>query len=230
MTEPDRETHWQNVYQTRVTSSMRMICQSLLAVLSAVILGFGAAHAQTNTAKAPGAAGKVRHVTELRGEWGRNGPGFVCTVKTKEKLPPSATTAEMLARACQHMGPFVIGDDVQVLKATLGPPRKTLPQPNGASAWVYFLGEPDHYPYLMVTVSKNRIVALQVTGTAAAEGYDFNHIDLGIPADAVIQMFGKPYNTAPSEEKDTELWSYGVWPFSFEVRGAHVTSMRINEP
>ena len=205
---------------------------SLFAILCAIpVLGPGVTHAQTGSAKAPGTSGKVRHVTELRGEWGRNGPAFVCTVRAG-KLAPSAIDPDMLARACQHMGPFVIGDDAEVLKATLGAPHRTraLPQPDGATAWLYFLGQQEHYPYLVATVSKGRIVALQVTGTAATNGYDFNHVDLGMPVDTVIQVFGQPYRTGPSDEKDTELWTYGVWPFSFEVRGAHVTSIRISEP
>ena len=194
-----------------------------------IFMSLGVAHAQTSTAKPPGAAGKVHHITELRGEWSRNGPGFVCRVPAG-KLAPNAIDPDMLARACQHMGPFVIGDDVEVLKATLGAAHRTLPQPNGAQAWLYFLGQQDHYPYFVATVSKNRVIALQVTGTAAAKGYDFNHVDLGMTSDALVQVFGQPSHFEPSEEKDTELWPYGAWPFSFEVRGGHVTSIRIKEP
>ena len=95
---------------------------------------------------------------------------------------------------------------------------------------MYFLGQQDHYPYFVATVSKNRVIALQVTGTAAAKGYDFNHVDLGMTSDALVQVFGQPSHFEPSEEKDTELWTYGVWPFSFEVRGGHVPSIRIKEP
>jgi hypothetical protein len=28
----------------------------------------------------------------------------------------------------------------------------------------------------------------------------------------------------------TDLWSYGVWPFSFEVKDGRVTSIRISDP
>ena len=128
------------------------------------------------------------------------------------------------------MGPFVIGDSVAVLKATLGAPHRTLPQPNGSLAWLYFLGERDHHPYLVATLGNNRITALQVTGPQPAKGYDFNHVDLGATTDALVQMFGQPSHFEPSEEKDTELWTYGVWPFSFEIRDGHVTSIRIHEP
>src|ERR1700744_5570730 len=154
------------------------IARALLAAL--LVASFaGAAQAQTTGAKAPDA--KVHHITELRGQWSLNGPAFVCTVGTKEKLKPSADMAEMLARACQHMGPFVVGDDAQVLKQTLGEPHRTMPpQPNGAVSWLYFLEQQEHYPYFVATVLKDRIIALQVTGPVAAKGYDFNHVDLGV--------------------------------------------------
>jgi hypothetical protein len=206
----------------------KAVVRALVGLLL-IFMSACAVHAQTDAAKPSGAAGKVRHVTELRGEWSRNGPAFVCKVPAG-KLAPSAINPDMLARACQHMGPFVVGDDVQVLKATLGAPHRTLPQANGALGWLYFLEQQEHYPYFVATVSKNRIVALQVTGTAAAKGYDFNHVDLGMTSDALVQVFGQPSHFEPSEEKDTELWTYGVWPFSFEVKDGHVTSMRIHAP
>jgi hypothetical protein len=95
---------------------------------------------------------------------------------------------------------------------------------------VYFLEQAGQYPYLVATVSKNRVVALQVTGPVAAKGYSFNHLDLGSSTDTLVQYFGQPNHLEPSSEKDTDLWTYRPWPFSFEVKGGHVTSIRIAEP
>jgi hypothetical protein len=204
---------------------------SVVRVLIGVLLllcSVGSGHAQVPAAGNKGA--KIAHITDMRGEWTRNGPAFVCNVATKQKLPPTAAYVEMLARACQHMGPFVIGDGVDVLKATLGAPHRTLPQPDGKAALLYFLEQQDHHPYLVATIANNRVIALQVTGPAPAKGYGFNHIDLGATTDALVQVFGQPLHFEPSEEKDTELWTYGVWPFSFEVKAGHVTSIRITEP
>jgi hypothetical protein len=139
-------------------------------------------------------------------------------------------TPEVLARACQHIGPFVIGEEAKAVKAALGEPHRTLPGPDGRTQWIYFLGQREHYPYLVVTLQNKRIVVLQVTGSSAAQGYGFNHIDLGATSDALVAIFGQPNHVEPSELKDTELWAYGVWPFSFEVKDGHVTSIRISEP
>ena len=173
---------------------------------------------------------KGTKASDLRGEWLRAGPGFVCKVGPVAKQPPDQIKPDLLARACLHMGPFVIGDSVQALKTALGTPHRTLPQPNGTLAWLYFLEQENRHPYFVAIVSKDRIVALQVTGTVAAKGYSFNHVDLGVTTDTLVQHFGQPNHLEPSEEKDTELWAYRPWPFSFEVREGRVTSIRINEP
>lgn len=168
--------------------------------------------------------------TDLRGEWQRAGAGFACKVGTPKKLPPELIKPEILSRACLHMGPFGIGDDAQTLTTALGAPHRSLPQPNGMTASVYFLEKTGQYPYLVATVSKNRLVALQVTGPAAAKGHSFNHVDLGATTDTLVQVFGQPNHLEPSSEKDTELWAYRPWPFSFQIRDGRVTSIRIAEP
>lgn len=187
----------------------------------------GPAHSQVPGAAKGNTIDRGNKASDPRGEWQRVGPSFACKVAVPEKLPPELLNP-LLTRACLHMGPFVIGDAAQALRV-LGAPHRTLPQPNGAVASIYFLETAGQYPYLIATVSKNKIVALQVTGPAAAKGYDFNHVDLGATTDTLVQYFGQPNHLEPSSEKDTELWAYRPWPFSFEVRGGHVTSIRISE-
>ena len=205
---------------------MNAVLQHLAVAIVAAGLSFESANSQPVAPAADNAA-KFR---DLHGEWRRAGAGFACVVGPATKLAPEAVTPDILSRACLHMGPLMVGDSAQVLKNTLGAPHKTLPQPDGATALIYFIEAADHYPYLVVTVAKNRIIALQLTGPAAAKGYTYNHIDLGVPADTLVQFFGQPTHFEPSEEKGTELWTYNPWPFSFEVRDGHVSSIRIHEP
>jgi hypothetical protein len=124
----------------------------------------------------------------------------------------------------------VVGQEVQALEAAWGEPHRQHAGAPGQTQLVYFLGQRDHYPYLVATVSKERIVALQVTGPSAAQGYGFNHVELGATTDTLVSYFGQPNHVEPSELKDTELWAYRPWPFTFEVKGGHVTSIRISEP
>jgi hypothetical protein len=169
-------------------------------------------------------------IAKLRGEWQRAGPGFACVAPAPPDIPPQAITPEVLGRACLHMGPFVIGGAAATLQSAMGSPHRTLPQPKGATASLYFLEGPERHPYLVATVLREKIVALQLTGPAAAKGFRFNNVDLGAGTDTVIKYFGPPKNVAPSSLKDTELWSYTPWPFSFEVKDERVTSIRIVDP
>ncbi|MGY8706196.1 hypothetical protein RAD16_10710 [Bradyrhizobium sp. 18BD] len=38
------------------------------------------------------------------------------------------------------------------------------------------------------------------------------------------------HHVGPSGLDKSELWTYGPWPFSSEVRGDRVTSIRISDP
>ena len=203
-------------------------------VVALLLVGIGwglePVHSQTAGGATGNSVDKVNQVTDLRGEWQRAGPGFACKVASVGKLPPKSLTPEILTRACLHMGALVIGDDAQTATKALGAPHRTLSQPNGAVASIYFLEKTGQFPYLVATVSNNKIVALQVTGPVAAKGYSFNHVDLGMTTAELQQYFGHPNHLEPSSEKDTDLLTYGPWPFSFEIKGGHVTSIRIAEP
>jgi hypothetical protein len=101
-------------------ASMMLTTVALLAAFA-----MGAAHGQAAGGPTDNPAGKTVKVTELRGEWLRNGPGFACRVATAQKLPPEAVTPEVLSLACLHMGPLGIGQDAQALKAAPGEPHRT---------------------------------------------------------------------------------------------------------
>jgi hypothetical protein len=166
-----------------------------------------------------------------RGEWRRAGPSFACMVPAARQLPPSAVNPETLMLACMHLGPFVIRGPARTLASVLGPPHRTLPpQPKGAQVLLWFLGEPERYPYFVATVLNERIAALQVTGVAPAKGYSFNHINIGDSTQTLTEHFGPAFRVAKSDQPDTDVWSYPPWPFSFEVKVARVTSIRINDP
>ena len=161
-----------------------------------------------------------------RGEWERVGPTFACRVAA----PQRPLNPDTMMMACMHLGPFVIRGDARTLASVLGAPHRTLPQPNGAKALLWFLGEQEHYPYFVATASNERIAALQVTGVAPAKGYSFNHVNLGDSTQTLTKHFGQAFRIAKSDQADTDVWSYPPFPFSFEVKAGRVTSIRINDP
>jgi hypothetical protein len=207
------------------------IAFAMLCVIGAMSLGVERPQA------ADGAAGPSRaqpepRVGEFRGEWQRAGAGFGCRVAAGRKLSVEEVKSKAFAVACQHIGPFIIGGDAQTLVTALGTPNRMQQRPKGATAMVYFLGGPGIAPYLVATVAQSSIVALQVTGPAPAAGKDFsfNHVDLGDGTDTLVKYFGAAKHMSPSEIKDTDVWTYGPFPFSFEVKDSRVTSIRITDP
>lgn len=191
-----------------------------------------AAHAQSAARPTPTPTQAVpADMKDLRGEWSRAGAGFGCKVVPPRQLSQEQLLAVM-ARACQRLGPLVVGDGADTATAALGPPHRTLKQPQDKVAWVYFIGQREHYPYFVVTVAADKIVALQVTGdgTAPAPGYDFSHVGLGSTTDELVGVFGQPSHFEPSELKNVELWTYPPHPFSFELKGGRVISIRIRQP
>jgi hypothetical protein len=176
-------------------------------------------------AESPGAA-----VADLHGEWRRAGAGFACTVTSKGRLPPEAVNPDVLAKACLHMGPFMIGGAAQSVTSLLGAAPRTMSQPGDATALIYFLDRPGQMPYLVATVQKDQIVALQVSGRSPVKAYGFNHVNLGDDTKTVLKYFGAANKIGPSGEAGTDLWSYGPWPFSFEMRDGYVSSIRIVDP
>lgn len=165
---------------------------------------------------------------ELRGQWLWAGQGFACKVEAGKRV--DAPDPDVLSFACQRMGALGVGISEASLKAVLGEPQRKLPQPNNAAADVYFFGRPNERPYLAATVKANRVVALQISGSAPVAVYSFNQINLGDSMEKLLAQFGSPFHVGPSGLEKTELWTYGPWPFSFEVRGDRVTSIRISDP
>ncbi|MGJ5181967.1 hypothetical protein ACQR16_34955 [Bradyrhizobium oligotrophicum] len=193
-----------------------------------------AAHAQpaARPAAPPQTQSLPADLKDLRGEWKRAGAGFGCSVTPPRQLSQEQLQAVM-ARACLRLGPLVVGDGAATAPAALGPPHRTLKQPQGQVAWLYFIGQREHYPYFVVTVAADKIVALQVAGdgsTPAPPGYDLSHVGLSATTEEVVAVFGQPGHVEPSESKGVELWTYPPYPFSFELKGGRVISIRLRQP
>jgi hypothetical protein len=197
--------------------------------LALSLLGLPApANCQSTQASPPRPQESTTPDPELRGEWRRAGQTFACRVDTGKRL--ASPDPNVLSFACQRMGPLGVGISEASLKAVLGEPQRKLPQPNNAAAYVYFLGKPNELPYLAATVKANRVVALQISGTAPVAAYSFNQINLGDSTEKLLAQFGGSFHVRPSGLEKTDLWTYGPWPFSFEVRDGLVTSIRISDP
>ncbi|MGJ4929969.1 hypothetical protein ACQR1I_28570 [Bradyrhizobium sp. HKCCYLS2038] len=214
---------------------MMRVATTLLRVTVAMLTVWLVPPAQAQAAGRPASPQPMSAVPadmkDLHGEWKRAGAGFACIVKPPRELPQEQLLA-VIARACLRLGPLVLGDAANSATAALGPPHRTLKQPKGEVAWIYFIGQRERYPYFVVTVAADKIVALQVTGdgTTAAPGYDLSQVGLGATTEDLVKVFGQPGHFEPSDLKDVELWTYPPHPFSFELKGGRVMSIRLRQP
>ena len=164
-----------------------------------------------------------------RGYYKRSGPGFACVIRPSEKLSPEQIKA-LSEHACMRIGPLVVGMEAAALKTALGQPAREIRGPKDTMVWAYFFGKTNDDPYLLASVWKDRLVAIQVTGRLPADEYVFNGITLGASAETVTNKLGEPMRVGPSSLPKTDVWSYQPWTFSLELSGGRVTSMRVADP
>jgi hypothetical protein len=164
-----------------------------------------------------------------RGYYKRSGAGFACQIEALGKLSPEQIKA-LSEHACMRIGPLVVGMDAAALTSALGQPARQIQGPKDTMVWAYFFGKTNDDPYLLASIWKDRLVAIQVTGRLPADKYVFNGITLGATAESVTKQLGKPMRVGPSSQPNTDVWSYQPWTFSFELSGGRVTSMRVADP
>jgi len=195
----------------------------MFAIAAAIVILEGATDALAQQAR-PDLVDPV-----LRGYYKRSGPGFACVIGPSEKLSPEQIKA-LSEHACMRIGPLVVGMDAAALTSALGEPARQIQGPKGTMVWAYFFGKTNDDPYLLASIWKDRLVAIQVTGRLPADKYVFNGITLGATAETVTRQLGKPMRVAASSLPNTDVWSYQPWTFSLELSGGRVTSMRVADP
>ena len=158
-----------------------------------------------------------------RGLFVRNGPVFACVIDKNQDVKPQDLKG-FTDQWCLHMGKFAIGSDVKLL-GSLGKPVQVTEESPGLENSIFVLGADAKTPYVVVTASKTRIHALQVTGDKPLQDWTFNGIMLGDSKAALSKIFGSPSKITPLD--DGELWSYLPWTFSFVITNGKVTSIRI---
>jgi hypothetical protein len=164
-----------------------------------------------------------------RGYYKRSGPGFACVIGPSEKLSPEQIKA-LSEHTCMRIGPLVVGMDAAALTSALGEPARQIQGPKDTMVRAYFFGKTNDDPYLLASIWKDRLVAIQVTGRLPADKYVFNGITLGATAESVTKQLGKPMAVGPSSLPNTDVWSYQPWTFSIEMSGGRVTSIRVADP
>jgi hypothetical protein len=163
------------------------------------------------------------------GHYMRSGPGFACVIKPPKDLSPDQVKA-LSEHACLRIGPLVVGMEAAAVKSALGQPSRQIEGPKGTTVWIHFLGNVNEEPYLLASIWRDRLVAIQVTGRLPADKYGFNSLTLGTTAESVTKQLGKPMLVKASSQPNTDVWLYHPWTFSYELSSGRVTSIRVADP
>ncbi len=173
--------------------------------------------------------------TGIRGQFRRAGDTFSCGLTLSKRFGAGDYLSVTTDQPCLFFGPpdaaIAVGSLAKPLLASLGPPVAIQPDAGGSRSHFFRFGDGDNPPFFVVSVVDERIAALQVSGPADTTGLDnlsFSGIGLGSTAEQVRKRFGAPLRTTTGSTPESEMWSYAPWPFSFEIAGGKVTSVRIS--
>jgi hypothetical protein len=112
----------------------------------------------------------------------------------------------LLLAGCASLRPPSVpaGASMQEVEARLGPPKDVLTAPGGTTEWQYPTGPYGQNTYIVSFGADQRVSAFRQALT-----YDnFARIRLGMSADEIRLMFGRPYTTVYYRNLDEEVWSY----------------------
>jgi hypothetical protein len=133
--------------------------------------------------------------------------------------------------ACLHIGSIGIGDEYPAIEAKYGSVSQTIPQSEGREVRVFELkSKTNEITYLAITVKNSLVDAIQVAGATPDESLSFSSISIGDSPRRLIELLGKPSKSKLVEETGATLWSYAPFPFSFEITGERVYSIKIWNP
>lgn len=187
--------------------------------------------APASSGQAPASAPATAIVGELK----RSGGGFACTFTIKDGINLGDVIALGVDAPCMRVGPVALGLPRVETEAILGRPLSTAEERQG-TMFVYPLawsGAPktsDLLTYAAVAYdAQDRVKILQLSGEKMPPPRDwaFSAVRLGHPDTAVLAALGEPFSRSPVPDNGAELWAYGPWTFTFEVKDGKVISIRL---
>lgn len=180
----------------------------------------GVAEAQT--------AGKPKAAAPA--EFFRAGGGFWCSIPAGHR--PRGAGME----PCLALGPLSIGMARAEAEGVLGRPLARTEEARGivfiyALAWSGQPRDSDLQTYAALRFDRaDRVEMLQISGKPMQKRWAFSSLALGDPEGRLLAKLGRPFRTEPVAFNGAQLWSYGVWPFTFEVKDGRVISIRLRQP
>ncbi|NEX94861.1 hypothetical protein [Caulobacter sp. 17J65-9] len=156
----------------------------------------------------------------------RAGAGFACI--------SAVAPGDGAEIPCLRMGPLGVGMARAEAEAVLGAPFTSV-QDRGDETFIHPLawrdvpGGKELAAYVALAYDADgRVKVLQVSGVPIAQDWAFSKVRLGETEAAAIAALGEPFAREPVPDTGAQLWTYGPWPFSFEVLDGRVVSIRLH--
>ncbi len=209
-----------------IAASFRLVAATLLLLVATA--------AAAQVCRGPEDLGHPAAPPPLRADqFGRTGAGagLGCV------LPPDRPGTEREAQpipylACLRIGQVGIGDSITAVEQVLGAPDRVVRLPGGdVEQRVYFIRQPGTVrPYYVVTVRKDRVVALQLHGPATEMPLAFSSLSLGDSAQSVLDALGPPERHCADFSRDLDTWVYAPYPFALDMADGRVIGIKMSVP
>ncbi len=161
----------------------------------------------------------------VSGEFRRTGAGFACS--------GPKIILEIGERYCLRYGPLRVGMTRAEAEAVLGKPSAETRDQDG-EVFVYAtedmpVGKATTAPQFIALSfdAEEKVSMLQSSGRRRQRDWSFSSIHLADSDDLARNLLGEPFSKSPVAENGAELWAYGPWPFTFEVKDHRVVSIRL---
>lgn len=130
---------------------------------------------------------------------------------------------------CLSFGLISIGDSRKQVVKLLGNPDRLVTGLDTAQIGIYPLTpkKTGDDPYLLVTINNQIVTTLTLQGRGTTQRFSFSGISLGDSSSVIVGLLGPPARVVSHEGYGSELWSYGAYPFSFEIEDNLVLSIQI---
>ncbi|MEF3691833.1 MAG: hypothetical protein V3574_02115 [Candidatus Moraniibacteriota bacterium] len=166
----------------------------------------------------------IKDIPEFRttGNW------IVCTQPSSYKEQEN----EDFYGGCLRIGKLKMNMSVEEVDGMYGKPYEILNTNESEEIRIYLLTETissssENKPYLAVSFRNKKSNSIQISGQKITEDLSFSSIYLGDSKDKVREILGNPFSEKAVEENGANLWEFGPFHFSIEIKEGVVYSIRI---
>ena len=157
----------------------------------------------------------------------RAGSAFACVMGKEDFARSQAEKRDV----CLQIGPLFVGMTRMAAEAVLGNPSNSVGVTASTLAYVYVLQQDEikkQTTYAVIVYTQdNQIESIQMSGDPWGGHWQFSGLMLGTSQNLLVSRLGSPLQKNASNDVGAVEFNYQPWPFSFEVKGGIISSIRL---